>query len=57
MLVADEKEYCMIQIQKIKFDRMMDIIKRAAKISCCLCRDDCLSCDAHDVLREFGIEK
>lgn len=37
--------------------RVIDIVKRVATQSCCLCRDECLSCDAHDVLKELGIEK
>ena len=37
--------------------RIFDIIKRAANSSCCLCRDDCLSCDAQDLLKELWIDK
>jgi len=36
---------------------MFNIVERAAKISCCLCRDSCLSCDATELLREMGIDK
>lgn len=34
--------------------KAMKIVERAANLSCCLCRDECLSCDAKDILREIN---
>jgi hypothetical protein len=39
------------------YERMLNIVRRAANTSCCLCRDECLSCDASDILKEFGIDR
>lgn len=33
---------------------LLNIVKRTAKSSCCLCRDSCLSCDATQLLNELG---
>lgn len=38
------------------YERIISIIKRAAEQSCCLCRDECLSCDAKDLLKELNIK-
>lgn len=35
---------------------LLDIVKRTANQSCCLCRDQCLTCDAKTLLRELGEE-
>jgi hypothetical protein len=44
----------------MKFDKLMEllpemfsIVERAANESCCLCRDECLSCDAKDLLKDI----
>lgn len=39
-----------------RHDAMLRIVKRAAKNSCCVCCDECLSCDADKLLREFEIK-
>jgi len=33
--------------------KFIAIVERAATESCCLCRDECLSCDAKDLLKEL----
>lgn len=38
-----------------KFYRALRIVERAAKQSCCLCDDNCLTCDAKDLLKELQI--
>lgn len=40
-----------------RHDAMLSIVKRASKNNCCICCDDCLSCDALELLESFGIEK
>jgi hypothetical protein len=42
-------------VSKSTYKRMVKIIERAAKESCCLCRDKCLSCDAQDLLKELSL--
>lgn len=39
------------------YHQMINIIKRAATQSCCLCRDECLTCDAKDVLKALELYK
>lgn len=34
--------------------KLLDIVKRAANNSCCICCDNCLGCDAQALLRELG---
>jgi hypothetical protein len=43
-------------ISKLENDlfKAMQIVERASNESCCLCRDECLSCDAKDLLREMN---
>jgi hypothetical protein len=45
------------EMLRINCNRLVDILKRAAKESCCICNDSCLSCDADKLLREMGIKK
>lgn len=41
----------------IKCRKLIEIVKRAANNSCCICCDSCLACDALDTLREIGVNK
>lgn len=36
------------------YKKAIEIIKRAASNSCCICCDSCLACDATELLREIG---
>lgn len=45
------------EMLRLNCNRLMEIVKRAAHNSCCLCCDSCLSCDAKQLLKEFGIEE
>lgn len=35
-------------------DKLIQIVKRAADNSCCICCDKCLACDAKQVLNDLG---
>lgn len=37
--------------------RALQIVKRAARESCCLCRDSCFACDALNLLKEIGVDR
>ena len=37
--------------------KFFDIVKRAANNSCCICCDECLACDAKELLKELGVSK
>ena len=39
---------------KEKYRKAIAIVQRAANNSCCICCDNCLACDAIDLLRELG---
>lgn len=46
-----------LDAQKLLLDRytqLINIVKRAAFNSCCLCCDSCLACDALELLRKLG---
>lgn len=45
------------EMLRINCNRLMEIVKRAANNSCCICCDKCLSCDALSLLKEFGYER
>lgn len=36
-----------------RYDKLLALVKRITKESCCLCRDQCLRCDAVDLLKEY----
>jgi hypothetical protein len=36
---------------------MLELIKRAAASSCCVCCNECLACDATKLLRELEIKE
>jgi len=33
--------------------KLFSIVERVAKESCCLCKDECLACDAQDLIKEM----
>ena len=45
------------EIKNIAFLKLLTFVKRAANNSCCICCDECLSCDAQEFLRELGEDK
>ena len=51
----------MIRLNAIRFaaenEKLLAIVKRTAKSSCCLCCDSCLACDAQLLLNELGENK
>ncbi len=40
-----------------KNKKLLNMVKRASKNSCCMCCDSCLACDALQLLREIGETK
>lgn len=36
--------------------RMLEIIRRVAKNTCCFCCNTCLACDAHKLLQSIGLK-
>jgi len=50
------REINTMTLSKLEIVKLIEIVKRTANNSCCLCCDKCLSCDAVEVLRELGIK-
>ncbi len=44
------------EMLRINCNRLMEVVRRAANNSCCICCDDCLACDAKQLLRDFGVD-
>ena len=38
----------------IRYNQLLEIVKRTAKNTCCLCCSHCLACDATELLKELG---
>jgi len=65
---ADEEDKCERELYRDMCERdcpilekkiniLLEIVKRTAANTCCLCCDPCLSCDATSVLRKIGETK
>jgi len=37
-----------------RYKEMIEFIRKVKTWSCCLCRDDCISCEAEALLRKYG---
>lgn len=39
------------------FNKLIQLAKRVSSLSCCICCNNCIACDAIKILREFGEDK
>lgn len=58
LLIETEKSLLYVneqlKIKNIRYLKLLNIVKRASNNSCCICCDECLSCDAQTLLKEIG---